>query len=75
MSSSKYIQAAIRNIKDYVAKTHRGLKLAKRATGPFPTGYIAELDTTNEQQTHFKGVTLHLSARIIAWSPAPAEIE
>ncbi len=23
----------------------------------------------------FKGVTLHLSARIIAWSPAPAEIE
>jgi hypothetical protein len=27
------------------------------------------------QQTHFKGVTLHLSARIIAWSPAPAEIE
>ena len=27
------------------------------------------------QQTHFKGITLHLSARIIAWSPAPAEIE
>jgi hypothetical protein len=23
----------------------------------------------------FKGVTLHLSARIIAWLPAPAEIE
>jgi hypothetical protein len=48
MSSSKYIQAAIRNIKDYVAKTRPGLKLAKWATGPFPTGYILELDTTPE---------------------------
>jgi hypothetical protein len=44
MSSSKYIQAAVRNVKDYVAHTRPGLKLAKRATGPFPTGYILELD-------------------------------
>ena len=44
MSSSKYIQAAIRNVKDYVANTHPGLKLAKHAMGPFPTGYIPELD-------------------------------
>jgi hypothetical protein len=44
MSSSKYIQAAIRNVKDYVASTRPGSKLAKRATGPFPTGYIPELD-------------------------------
>jgi hypothetical protein len=43
LSSSKYIQAAIRNVKDYVAKTGPGLKLAKRAMGPFPTGYIPEL--------------------------------
>ena len=27
------------------------------------------------KQRHFKGVTLHLSARIIVSSPAPAEIE
>jgi hypothetical protein len=26
-------------------------------------------------QRHFKGVTLHLLARIIAWLPAPAEIK
>jgi hypothetical protein len=44
MSSSKYIQAAIRNIKDYVAKTCPGHTLAKQAMGPFPTGYIPELD-------------------------------
>jgi hypothetical protein len=28
----------------------------------------------DSKQRHFKGVTLHLLARIIAWSPAPAEI-
>jgi hypothetical protein len=30
---------------------------------------------THTQQTHFKGITLHLLARIIAWLPAPVEIE
>jgi hypothetical protein len=44
--ASKYIQAAIRNVKDYVAKTCPRLKLAKHAMGPFPTGYIPELDMT-----------------------------
>jgi hypothetical protein len=48
MSSSKYIQAAIRNVKDYVANTCPGLKLAKRAMGLFPTGYILELDIMPE---------------------------
>jgi hypothetical protein len=48
MSSSKYIQAAVRNVKDYVAKTRPGVKLAKRASGPYLTGYIPELDTTPE---------------------------
>jgi hypothetical protein len=48
MSSSKYIQAAVRNVKDYVAKTRPGVKLAKRASGPNLTGYIPELDTTPE---------------------------
>jgi hypothetical protein len=48
MSSSKYIQAAIRNVKNYVAKTCPRLKLAKRAMGPFLTGYIQELDMTPE---------------------------
>jgi hypothetical protein len=48
MSSSKYIQAGVWNVKDYNAKTHPGVKLAKHALGPFPTGYIPELDTTPE---------------------------
>ena len=48
MSSSKYVQAAVRNVKDYVDKTRPGMKLAKRATAPFPLGYISELDTSPE---------------------------
>jgi hypothetical protein len=48
MSSSKYIQAAVRNVKDYNVKTRPGVKLAKRASGPFLTGYIPELDSTPE---------------------------
>jgi hypothetical protein len=27
-----------------------------------------------ETQIHFKGITLHLLSRMIAWSPVPAEI-
>jgi hypothetical protein len=46
MSSNKYNQAAIRNVKDCVAKTRPGLKFAKRAAGLFPTGYIPEVITT-----------------------------
>ena len=48
MSSSKYIQAAVRNVKDYVEKTRPGPKLPKRATAPFPSNYHPEFDTTPE---------------------------
>ncbi len=48
MSSSKYIQAAVRNVKDYIDKTRPGSKLMKRATAPFPSNYLPELDTTPE---------------------------
>jgi hypothetical protein len=41
------------------------------AAGPYSSG---DNDDTNNKNI-FKGVTLHLSARIIAWLPAPAEIE
>jgi hypothetical protein len=56
MSSSKYIQAAVWNIKDYNTKTHPGVKLAKQPSGPFLTGYIPELDTMpklNDKDTTF----------------------
>jgi hypothetical protein len=38
-------------------------------------GHLVKIYTDDNNKNIFKGVTLHLSARIIAWSPAPAEIE
>ena len=47
LSPTKYVQASINNVEEYLAK--RGRKLAKRhATAPFPTGYRPELDLTPE---------------------------
>ena len=48
MSSSKYIQAVIDNIKDYLAKTYPGHGLPKHATAPLPVNYMLELDITSE---------------------------
>ncbi len=62
----QYIQAAVRNIKDYNAKTRPGVKLAKRASRPFPTGYIPELDMTpklNNKVTTF----YQLQIGVLCW--------
>ena len=46
-SSSKYIQAAVENVKDYL-KSNNLPPLAKTAPTPFKSGYEPELDTTPE---------------------------
>ena len=48
MSSSKYIQAAVNNIKDYLAKNYPGHGLPKCATAPLPVNYLLELDMMPE---------------------------
>jgi len=48
MSSSKYIQAAVKNVMDHLAKMRPGQKLATRASGPFPANYAPEIDTSPE---------------------------
>ncbi len=48
MSSSKYIQAAVTNVKDYHRKHFETRQWAKRTSGPFPLNYCPELDTTPE---------------------------
>ena len=48
MSSSKYIQAAVQNVKDYVNMTCPDQGLPKNALGPFPSGYVPELDTSSK---------------------------
>ncbi|KAI2496195.1 hypothetical protein MHU86_18334 [Fragilaria crotonensis] len=48
MSSSKYIQAAVENVKAFHRKHFTTRQWAKRTTGPFPLNYHPELDTTPE---------------------------
>jgi Reverse transcriptase (RNA-dependent DNA polymerase) len=44
MSSSKYVQEAVRNAELYLAENFGGCKFVKRARGPWPTDYVSELD-------------------------------
>lgn len=49
LSAHKYVQAAVANVEDYLAKHFNGRKLPKRhATTPFSSGYRPELDFTEE---------------------------
>ena len=48
MSSSKYVQEAISNTEKYLDANYPGQKLTKRATAPWLTDYVSELDTTPE---------------------------
>ena len=47
LSASKYVQEAVQNVDDHLQKT-TGHGLDKRATCPFPVGYVPELDATKE---------------------------
>ena len=44
--SSHYVQAAVENVKAWLAKS--GRKLPKRAEAPFKTGYRPEIDVSRE---------------------------
>jgi hypothetical protein len=48
MSSSKYIQAAVANVKKFHEKHFPTRRWAKRSSGPFPLHYVPKLDTTPE---------------------------
>ena len=48
MSSSKYIRAAVANVKEFHASQFPTRKWAKRSSGPFPLNYSPELDVTTE---------------------------
>jgi hypothetical protein len=48
MSSSKYIQATVRIVKDHHAKMYPGCGWVKRAAAPLPSGYDPNLDETKE---------------------------
>jgi hypothetical protein len=44
MSSRKYVQSAVQNIKEYLAELPGDKKLMKKASVPFAGGYKPELD-------------------------------
>ena len=48
MSSSKYVQEAVRNAETYLGMNFGGRKLAKRASAPWPHDYVSELDVSSE---------------------------
>ena len=47
MSNSKYVQAAVVIVKSYHSKEFPTRKWGKRTSGPFPSDYAPELDTTD----------------------------
>jgi hypothetical protein len=48
MSSSKYVQSAVQNVKEYMAVLPGDQMLVKKACGPFAGGYKPELDESPE---------------------------
>jgi hypothetical protein len=48
MSSSKYVQSAVQNVKEYLTALHGDKKLMKEASDPFAGGYKPELDESPE---------------------------
>jgi hypothetical protein len=48
MSSSKYVNAAIQNVREYLATSSGIHTLKKKATAPFPVDYRPEMDVTPE---------------------------
>jgi hypothetical protein len=48
MSSSKYVQSAVHNVKEYLAALPGDQMLMKKASGPFSGGYKPELDESPE---------------------------
>jgi hypothetical protein len=44
MSSSKYVQSAVQNVKEYLSELPDNQMLVKKASGTFTGGYKPELD-------------------------------
>ena len=61
MSSSKYIQSAVRNVKDYLAKKNPDRAWSKRANALLPSGCEPNLDVTPELDAdHHHSISLRL---------------
>ena len=66
MSASKYVQAAVAIVKTYHAKEYPTRKWGKRTSGPFPTDYAPELDTT-DLLDHEKSAFYQSQIGVLRW--------
>ena len=48
LSSSKHVQEAVRNVRNYIEKEFTNLRLPKRASCPFPSNHRPEFDLSPE---------------------------
>ena len=69
-SPSKYVQEAVRNLETFLSRQGKGIQLPKRATAPWPTEYMSELDDTPElgaeMISHYQSLvgTLHWMVKL-----------
>jgi len=66
MSASKYVQAAVAIVKAYHAKEYPTRKWGKRTSGPFPSDYAPELDTT-DLLDHEKSAFYQSQIGVLRW--------
>ena len=66
MSASKYVQAAVAIVKTYHVKEYPTRKWVKRTSGPFPSDYAPELDTT-DLRDHEKSAFYQLQIGVLQW--------
>ena len=66
MSSAKYVQEAVCNVKDYITKNLDGLKLKKKAKFAWPSNYMVEDDESAELPSKLVTYYQHL-IRILHW--------
>ena len=60
MSSSKYVQEAIANVDRYLASNHIGKQMKRKVKSTWPSGYEAELDTSEELKEREASFYQHL---------------
>jgi hypothetical protein len=72
MSPSKYVKDAVANAEIYLAENFGGRKLSKQASAPWPTDYVAELDTSRELNST---LALYYQSRVLHWMVELGRVE
>ena len=66
MSSSKYVQEAVNKIDSILAKSSLNKALKRNARSPWPSGYEAELDASQELKDD--EINIYISSSLVSCS-------